>query len=260
MSFLGEITVLILTYNEAANIRRTLEALTAFDDVLVLDSGSTDDTVEIVNAYPNARLMVRAFDTHASQWNHGLAACQRPWVLALDADYIVPKLLLSSMAEISPSKTVAGYEAAFEYWIFGRRLSASLYPPVVVLFRREKAFYVQIGHTQRIKVDGSIEPLPGFINHDDRKPLGDWIASQVRYAKLEADYLVSAPRSDLSRADRIRRVGWPAPILVFFYTLIVKRCVFDGWPGWLYIMQRVLAEVLLAIEIVDRRLRQQLHD
>lgn len=260
MSFLSEITVLILTYNEAANIRRTLDALSAFDDVLVLDSGSTDDTVEIVNTYPNARLMVRAFDTHASQWNYGLAACHRPWVLALDADYVVPQSLVSSMAIISPSKIVGGYEVAFRYCIFGRPLSGSLYPPAVVLFRREKAFYVQMGHTQRVTVGGSIELLPGRIDHDDRKPLANWIASQVRYAKLEADYLASVPGSDLSRVDRIRRLGRSAPILVFFYALILKRCAFDGWPGWLYVMQRVLAEILLVIEIVDRRLRQQLHD
>jgi glycosyltransferase involved in cell wall biosynthesis len=260
MSFLSQITVLILTYNEAPNIRRTLEALTAFDDVLVLDSGSTDETFAIVKTYPNARLMVRAFDTHASQWNHGLAACHRPWVLALDADYIVSKTLISSMTQLSPSEAVGGYKVTFGYCIFGRRLSASLYPPAVVLFRRERSVYVQIGHTQRLKVAGSIEPLTGVIDHDDRKPLARWIASQIQYAKLEADYLVSVPSPSLSRARRIRRVGWPAPILVFFSTLIVKRCIFDGWAGWLYVMQRVLAEVLLAIEIVDRQLRQQPRD
>jgi hypothetical protein len=52
-------------------------------------------------------------------------------------------------------------------------------------------------------------------------------------------------------------MGWPAPILVFFYTLIVKRCALDGWGGWLYVLQRTFAEIALALEIVDRRVRNR---
>jgi hypothetical protein len=53
-------------------------------------------------------------------------------------------------------------------------------------------------------------------------------------------------------------MGWPAPILVFFYTLLWKRCVLDGWPGWLYVLQRTFAETIISIEVVDRRLRARL--
>ena len=49
-------------------------------------------------------------------------------------------------------------------------------------------------------------------------------------------------------------MGWPAPIGVFLYTLFVKRCLFDGWPGWYYALQRTIAEMLIALEIADRRL------
>lgn len=66
---------------------------------------------------------------------------------------------------------------------------------------------------------------------------------------------MSTPRAELKRTDRIRLMGWPTPILVFFYTLLWKRCILDGWPGWLYVLQRTLAEIMIAIEVVDRRLR-----
>ena len=98
-------------------------------------------------------------------------------------------------------------------------------------------------------------PCAAQIYLDDRKPLSRWFASQQRYAKLEADYSSATPRADLGRADRVRLLGWPAPILVFFYTLIVKRCALDGWAGWLYVLQRTFAEMMIALEIVDRRLR-----
>jgi hypothetical protein len=50
-------------------------------------------------------------------------------------------------------------------------------------------------------------------------------------------------------------MGWPAPLLVFFYTLLVKRCILDGWAGWVYALQRTVAEALISLEIADRRLR-----
>ena len=49
-------------------------------------------------------------------------------------------------------------------------------------------------------------------------------------------------------------MAWPAPIVVFFYVLVVKGCLFDGWPGWFYTLQRVLAECMIALELIDRRI------
>jgi hypothetical protein len=98
-------------------------------------------------------------------------------------------------------------------------------------------------------------PLRGRIYHDDRKPLARWIVSQQRYAREEAEFLLTQP--GLGRADRVRRTGWAGPIAVFFYTLLVKRCLFDGWPGWYYVFQRTVAELLLALELIDRRLRDR---
>jgi hypothetical protein len=57
--------------------------------------------------------------------------------------------------------------------------------------------------------------------------------------------------------DRIRSMGWSAPIIVLLYTLLWERCIFDGWAGWLYVLQRTLAETIIALEIMDRRLRDQ---
>jgi glycosyltransferase involved in cell wall biosynthesis len=257
MPFLDHIGVLILTYNEAPNIGRTLDALARFPEVVVLDSGSTDGTLDIVARYPNARALVRPFDSHAAQWNHGLTVCGlvRPWVLALDADYIVPAGLVDEIVSLSPPDAVAGYRIAFRYCVYGRPLSGTLYPPVVALYRRGRVAYVQTGHTQRAVVDGRVEALRGRIWHDDRKPLSRWLAAQQRYTRLEVDYLLETPKTHLRRVDRVRLMGWPAPFLVFLYTLIVKRCILDGWAGWLYVLQRTIAEAMTALELADRRAR-----
>jgi hypothetical protein len=104
-------------------------------------------------------------------------------------------------------------------------------------------------------VEGTAACLKGSIDHDDRKPLSRWFASQQQYAKLEADHLLSTPRASLRRTDKMRLMAWPSPILVFFYTLFAKGCILDGWPGCFYVLQRTLAETMIAIELVDRRLR-----
>lgn len=250
------VTAMILTYNEEQNMRRTLNALCWAHEILVVDSGSIDDTLSIVRSHPKTRIVTRNFDSFARQCNFGLTQVKTPWVLSIDADYELSEALVAEICGLTPTKEVVGYRASFVYRIFGRALSDTLYPPRTVLYRREGASYRDEGHGHRLTIEGAIEILQGPIYHDDRKPLARWLSSQQRYAKLEADYILSAPVEDLRWADRIRLMAWPAPILAFLYTLLWKRCICDGWAGWLYVLQRTLAETMIAIEIADRKLRR----
>ena len=253
MSFLQQVSVLILTFNEAPNIGRTLDALTAFPVVAMLDSGSTDDTLAIAGRYPNVRVCHRPFDNHSAQWNHGLAACelQRDWVLALDADYVLPANLVNEIAALAPSADVAGYSTAFTFWILGQPLTRSLYPPVTTLFRRAAAHYEQDGHSQRVKLAGAVLSLSGRIAHDDRKPLTHWLAAQDRYARLECELLLSKPWSALSWRDRLRRMKFITPWLVPLYCLTVGRGLLDGRAGLYYALQRGVAEAVLSLKLIE---------
>ena len=181
-------TALILTCNEEANIARTLAGLSWIDEVVIVDSGSNDRTLEIARAsHPNVRIVARTFDTHANQWNFGLAQIRTPWVLSLDADYEVSAALAEEIQNLVPDEQVAGYEVKFEYRIYGRSLRASVYPPRVVLFRVDRATYFDDGHTQRLRPNGPIKSLSGLIYHDDRKPFGHWFQSQKRYARTGSE-------------------------------------------------------------------------
>lgn len=252
-----QLTVLILTYNEEANIARTLNAIKWARRILIIDSGSTDATLAAIARCPQARVITRKFDTFADQCNFGLTEVQTPWVLSLDADYELSAELGREICQLKPPEDIAGYRVAFVYRIYRKPLSATLYPPRTVLYRRHLATYRNEGHGHRVIIDGAVRSLKGRIFHDDRKPLTRWLTSQQNYVKREADYLTNTPQSELSRMDRIRRMGWSAPIIVFLYTLLWKRCIFDGWAGWLYVLQRTLAETMIALELVDRRLRDK---
>jgi glycosyltransferase involved in cell wall biosynthesis len=255
---LDQITPLIITYNEESNIRRVLERLIWASRVVVVDSGSSDGTIEILRSYPQVELLTHDFTDFASQCNFGMSHITTPWVLSLDADYELSDALISELQLLIPSKEIVGYRANFVYRIYGRPLRGSLYPPRVVLYRRDGATYLNEGHGHRVSVGGAVLPLSAPIFHDDRKPLSRWFSSQQRYAQQEAIHLLSCDRSALSRIDRLRLVAWPAPLAVALYTLFVKGCLLDGWAGWFYALQRLLAEVMLALEIIDSRLRRNL--
>ena len=123
-------------------------------------------------------------------------------------------------------------------------------PPRHILFRRDRASYFDDGHTQRLKVLGAEACLEGRVNHDDRKPLSRWLASQSRYAQDEAVKLRTTPFSRLPLQDKVRRCIFLAPPLILFYCLFVKGLILDGWRGIYYSLQRMSAEACLSAQLI----------
>lgn len=255
---LDRITPVLLTYNEELNIGRTLAQLKWAREIVVVDSFSTDSTAEIAATFPQVRFIQRNFDTHADQWN--FAICETgivsDWVLALDADYVVPDEAIAEIQRLDSGGPADGYRASFRYCVWGKPLRGTLYPPVVVLFRRKMGMYVQDGHTQRLKLDGAIRSLSNKLLHDDRKPLSRWLAAQDRYMLLEAEVLSAKCWSELSFADRVRKLPFLAPSLVFANCYVMKGGILDGRRGLYYATQRMLAEALLSLRLIERRMRQ----
>ena len=245
----GGVTALVLTYNEEANLGRVLDRLAWADRVLVLDSYSTDRTLEIARAYPNVDVRQRAFDSFAGQCNWGLGLVETEWTLSLDADYVLTPELVEEIAALPPDPDVAGYEVQFTYVVGGRPLRGTLYPPRTVLYRTARATYRQDGHAHRVRVDGPVGVLREKIWHDDRKPLASWLDAQRRYAAQEAAKLRATPVRELGRNDRLRLKGVLAPVLAPLYALVVKGGALDGRAGWHYALQRAYAETLLALHL-----------
>jgi hypothetical protein len=100
-------------------------------------------------------------------------------------------------------------------------------------------------------VNGNVRSLSGYIYHDDRKSLSRWLWAQDRYMIIEAKKLLETPDRDLSWGDRLRKRKVFAPFVILIYCLILKGAILDGWQGWYYAFQRTLAELLLAIHIIE---------
>jgi glycosyltransferase involved in cell wall biosynthesis len=249
-----DLTALILTYNERENIERTLSALASLERIVIVDSFSTDETLEIAKAIRRDVVVIqRAFDSFAGQCNFGLSQISTSWVLSIDADYVLPPELVAEIVALEPTAEINGYSAGFRYCIFGHPLRTTIYPPRTVLYRREHARYENEGHGHRVRVTGMIGSMRGEIQHDDRKPLSRWLQSQDGYFKIEARHLLATPNEQLNRQDRLRKKIFFAPWIIFFYLLIGRGLILGGWPGWYYVCQRTIAEALLSLRLLTER-------
>lgn len=249
---LDEITCVILTFNEEPNIARLLERLHWAKRVVVFDSGSTDRTTDLVASFANAELRSRPFESHASQWNAALELVDTEWVLTLDADHFPSRDFESELLALQPPDEVVAYTSRFAYAIYGKPLRGTLLPSIPILFRRGRASFVQDGHANKLRPVGKVGSLTSIITHDDRKSLERWTRSQISYMQLERRKLLTEKK--LSFADQLR-LSLIGPFIVFFYTLLVKGAILDGRAGLFYAYQRLLAETLLALELLDHRLR-----
>jgi hypothetical protein len=253
LSFLDHITPIITTLDEEANIARTLRPLEWAREVIVVDSDSTDSTCAIASAFPNVRIVCRPFISHAEQWAFAVAKAgvRTEWVLTLDADYVLTTAGTSEIQSLDPSSAVAGYSCRFQYWALGRPLRGSLYPPRIVLARKDCVRFHQDGHAHRLTVGGEVRSLRSPMIHDDRKPTATWLANQWRYAQLEATKLLG-PRTRRSRLiDALRRLGLSSP-LAFLRAWLGGGGWLDGRAGFYYAVQRAVAEGVIALAILER--------
>jgi glycosyltransferase involved in cell wall biosynthesis len=251
VSGLSRVTPVVLTWNEEPNIGRLLADLSWAQTVVVVDSGSTDRTAEVAGGFSNVRWLVRAFDTHGAQWQYAIGAAATDYVLTLDADYRVPPEFVSEIDHAFLPGGFGSGVAAFRYCIQGKPLRGSVYPPKAVIVRRDRARVTQPGHSQVIEADGPQYRFEAKLTHDDRKPLGRFIGSQLSYARLEAERVTGsgAPRWQ----DRLRRTAL-MPFVTAPGAYLAAGGPFAGRAALRYACERTVFECLLAMEILRKKL------
>jgi glycosyltransferase involved in cell wall biosynthesis len=251
---LNQITPVILTYNEAPNIIRTLSHLSWAKEIVVVDSGSADGTLDELAQWANVRVVSHPFDTHAEQWRYAVyeTGITTSWILRLDADYQLTDELIQELDQLNLSGENNAYSIAFDYAIYSRRLHSSLYPPNTILLRLGKFKIVENGHTESWVVEGPVNRLQSRVIHDDWKSTQFWLNSQGRYMLRELKQI----SADKCRwRDRLRLVPPIMPIAVFLYCLFGKGLIFEGRAGLFYSLQRLVAEAVLSLMVLEKALR-----
>ena len=263
-------SVLILTLNEERNLPRCLDSLPGCDDVVVLDSGSTDRTVEIAR-HAGARVFFRAFDDFAGQRNHAQREIpfRHHWVFHLDADEAMTPALADECRRAAARDDVDGFFVAPKMIFRGRWIPhCTDFPAPQARFVRAPEFaFIQVGHGQREAPSMRLDRLASnYLHHLDDNGDAAWLAKHRRYAEEEAAaHLALGGRQrwrDFLTGDRLLRrralkqfsYRLPArPALRFFYQYVLRGGFLDGEPGYRYC--RLLARYEgFAVEAL-RRLR-----
>jgi len=256
MSVADLVTPLVLTYNEEPNIGRTLDSLRWANRVVVLDSGSTDQTEAIARNYANVSWLVRKFDNHRAQWEYGIreTGITTPFVLALDADMHAPDELLREIEDPFLTGNFAGGSMPFDYRYSGHALAGSLCPPQIRIFRKDSVKVDQSDHTQIFSVSGKIYQFRTRLIHDDRKSLERWVESQLRYQVLNEQTIWSNAYPPLK--GFLRRVGLMPPI-VGLLAYVKAGGPFYGAAAVRYAYERAVGESLLAMRVMNTRLQRE---
>jgi len=186
-------SVVILTFNEEANLPRCLASLKGITDVVVLDSGSTDRTQELACA-AGARVITRAFDNFASQRNYAQHSIQfrHRWVFHLDADEEMTTGLMKECADASMREDLDGFFAAPKMIFRGRWIRhCTDYPAYQARFVRLPEFrFVQVGHGQREAPEMRMAQLNEPYLHHVPSDAAEWHAKHRRYAREEAEEIL----------------------------------------------------------------------
>lgn len=273
-----KVSVLILTLNEEDDLPRCLDSLRWCDDVLVLDSGSSDRTLSIAREW-GARVLEHDFENFASQRNYGLqfGGLRHEWVLHLDADEVVTEALSKKLAHLSPSDQIDAYRIPAKAILFGRWLRwSSMYPTYQVrLGHRDQLRFKQVGHGQREelpprRVATIDEP---YLHFAFSKGLKHWLTRHVKYAADEAAEIVvsrsgpphlrEAPQLPTSSTDRRRLLKSASnrlpltirPFARFGYVYFWRLGFLDGTRGALYSAMLATYEAMVAIMVAESRWR-----
>ena len=249
------ISIVILTFNEQLNIQRCLDSVKWSSDIVLMDSGSTDSTVQIAEKF-GARILTRKFDTFAHQRNHAMqvGSFRNAWVLHLDADEVVTDSLRDEMLAVveSGAQKFPVYRVPSKIIFMNRWLKhAGMYPSYQVRFgRAEELRFIDYGHGQReVQSADQVGTLESPLDHYNfSKGINDWFLRHLRYAKAEAEQSFEdqpasvnlAQITSMNSTQRRRSLKKLAsrmpfrPLLRFMYVYVFCGGFLDGRAGFHY--------------------------
>lgn len=226
------VSAVIITFNEELDLPRTLASLAWADEILVVDSGSTDATLEIAAATPKCRVLHREFDGYGPQKRYAVSQAAHDWVFSVDADEVVTAALADSIRALlgAGDPPCAGYEVPRRLCFLGRefRFGRESDAPVLRLFDRRRGEVRNVPVHERVEVDGPAGQLGGSLIHHSYRDLDDYFNKFNQYTTAVA-HKMQASGKTASAWDFTVRL--PVAFLTYYF---VHGNVFNGFPGFVW--------------------------
>lgn len=266
-------SIYILTYNEEIDIAACIESALLSDDIIIVDSLSSDRTLEIAQRYP-VQIVQHPFETHGKQrtWMLREVPAKYEWVYILEADERMTPELFAECLEAIKSQTNIGYYVAervifMERWI---RHSTQFPRYQMRLFRKDKVWFTDYGHTEREVCDGQTGFLKETYPHYTcSKGLSRWIEKHNRYSTDEAaetlrqlekgtvnwwDLFFGPSEVERRRALKDFSLRLPLrPVVRFFYMYILLGGFLDGQAGLAWCTLQAFYEYLILLKVWEMK-------
>jgi len=273
------ISVVVIEKDEEANLPRCLSSLQVFDQLVVIDDGSSDRSVAIAESY-GAKVIREKLTTFAElqNWAHEHAGLKHDWVLWIYADEVVPPELATALQMAIANTDAAGFLLCcklifFEKWV---RYSSSFPAWMPKLINRKRARFEVSGHTYQFgDAKGPIKKVSEpFLHYNFSKGFIDWWERHNRYSTDEAkETLRKLGQSHLDlpglvsldgyrRRQALRLVARRMPLSLkpmakFFYLYFIRLGILDGGPGLTFCVLQAIAEYMSTLKIREELMRRK---
>ena len=230
---MAKVSVTVITLNEARNIAAALESVAWADEIVVVDSASTDDTVAIARRFTD-RVVVHEWMGYVAQKNYAASLASHDWIFSLDADErVTPALATEIRGVLAPGKEpanepdCAAYQIPRVTWHLGRWIrSTDWYPDHQArLYDRRRARWTGQHVHEALAADGRVGTLHGELQHLPFRDIADHLETINRYTTAAARQMYESGR----RAGPLQIIGHPP--LAFLRNYIAKGGIRDGAPG-----------------------------
>jgi glycosyltransferase involved in cell wall biosynthesis len=212
------ISIVMLTNNSAKTIKKALDALIAFGEVIILDTGSEDNTLEIAKSYKNTKIYFEKFDGFGPIRNRGSLLAKNDWILALDSDEIISKKLETELLQINlDPEYIYGFN--FHNFFNNKHIKSCGWHPEkhIRLYNKKRTFFSDsLVHEKLIQKNLKIKYLENPILHFSYRKIDDFLQKMSKYSTLFAIQNKNKKKSSFSKAII-------HGFFAFFKSYIIKR-------------------------------------
>jgi len=226
------VSAVIITFNEEINIARTLKSLDFCDEIIIVDSGSTDTTLELCKRF-NCKILFRTFDSFGPQKRFAVEQAKNDWVLSLDADEVVSQELRNEIIAI-----FSGNEPDVQGFVLRRtlvflnhtfRFSSQYKQLYFRLFNRHYGTFITKNPPHEgVEIKGTTRTLHNHVLHYSYKSLSDYLTKFNRYTTTAGNYLYQKGKIKLHLEIALR---FPSTFIKIY---IINLGFLDGYAGFVW--------------------------